>query len=798
MIEIKKINKDKFKVIINWEFITNNLSFPEVDNNEIVVKETIEEFISKEKEITIWNIKKFFLSKFHDKVKALKETNKIFKNIIIKEKEIWVHKWSKILLLLNWVPWSWKSTWIRENNLEQYTVSLDIIRTLYYGNEYQLWIWEVLLDNNIGKTVKILLEIIEERMKQGIFTVCDWTNLKESDFEWFFRLASKYGYEINMKRMPTPSYEELVSRNKNRWYKNISEDILNIYLEREKSFKIPAWIKEINTIKDLNNYIWESRRITDGDVYYIGDIQGCSQELNTFLEKYYNKKDYFVFLWDLLDRWYDNLWVLEAIEKYDLTNNDKVYFIKGNHDEYLEKYFLENRFFQGSASFQETKEQIKDYSLEKIWNIVNKLVYATYFKIAWKEVFASHGWVDKIYNIINEKQLIKWIWSYEEHQICDEYFEKFSLNSSGQKYSVHWHRNTNEVSIKSTNRTFNLEWKVEFWWELRIVKFTQKGKTEVIDIPSINQEKYEFSLLNKFSKNRLIDIKNLWEWLYSVNFTRRAFNEKIWDSQTMKARWLFIWLNNEVYARSYNKFFNVWERTNTTKEFLLNNLSYPVSAYKKYNGFLGIVWVKDWNILYLSKSSNSSDFALLVKKHLEKIEDKLKDLLIKDFKWEYSLIFEICDDTDKHIVEEKERPILLDVVKNSIENFSKKSYWEVIEIWEILWVKVKELSFTLNNKEELIDFFNKASKVDFEWYILEDSNWFLTKTKSNKYLFWKEIRWDIRRLKWKNKNLLHAEVFDIFNKNNIPYNNLSIPELIKITENKWIKFSEIPKGIEKE
>jgi hypothetical protein len=46
----------------------------------------------------------------------------------------------------------------------------------------------------------------------------------------------------------------------------------------------------------------------------------------------------------------------------------------------------------------------------------------------------------------------------------------------------------------------------------------------------------------------------------SFNFTEAAFNNKVWNAQTIKARGLFIDAKtNKVLGRSYDKFFNVDE-----------------------------------------------------------------------------------------------------------------------------------------------------------------------------------------------------------------------------------------------
>lgn len=82
------------------------------------------------------------------------------------------------------------------------------------------------------------------------------------------------------------------------------------------------------------------------------------------------------------------------------------------------------------------------------------------------------------------------------------------------------------------------------------------------------------NLLENFKINPLINIKYLkqkkWETtshFKSYNFSRDAFSGKLWNEQTIKARWLFVYQNidkeNPILARSYDKFFNFWELSKT-------------------------------------------------------------------------------------------------------------------------------------------------------------------------------------------------------------------------------------------
>ena len=55
----------------------------------------------------------------------------------------------------------------------------------------------------------------------------------------------------------------------------------------------------------------------------------------------------------------------------------------------------------------------------------------------------------------------------------------------------------------------------------------------------------------------------------SLNFTSKAFNDRVWDEQTTKARGLYIdTFKGRIAARAYDKFFNINERPETKFDML--------------------------------------------------------------------------------------------------------------------------------------------------------------------------------------------------------------------------------------
>lgn len=258
------------------------------------------------------------------------------------------------------------------------------------------------------------------------------------------------------------------------------------------------------------------------------------------------------------------------------------------------------------------------------------------------------------------------------------------------------------------------------------------------------------TFIAKLKNSNDIREKELGDNISSFNFTRDVFYSSRWNNLNKIARGLFInTKNNEIVARSYPKFFN-FEECNNTIEWLKENLSFPITCYHKYNGFLGLVsYNKEKDDFFIaSKSTNQGDFANWMKDlfltHIYKynIVDKLKSFIKEN---NCTFIFEAVDIIhDPHIIEyHKNKLILLDVVYNTIE-FNKMDYKTLQTIADEFKFEVKKIEYILNNFDELEELFNKFNNPNqttmFEGFVIEDINRYMFKFKTYFYRYWKHIR----------------------------------------------------------
>lgn len=135
----------------------------------------------------------------------------------------------KKLIVLRGMPGSGKSTWVKENGLELYTLSMDAIRIMFQAPIDHI-------DQSNNKRVwELFMEMLTSRMKTGSFTVLDAMHISDSDIKQYSKLADQYGFEVETKWFLI-DYETALKRNREREkYKQLPEHALNKIYGRIKS-----------------------------------------------------------------------------------------------------------------------------------------------------------------------------------------------------------------------------------------------------------------------------------------------------------------------------------------------------------------------------------------------------------------------------------------------------------------------------------------------------------------------------------------------------------------------------------
>ena len=437
--------------------------------------------------------------------------------------------------------------------------------------------------------------------------------------------------------------------------------------------------------------------------------------------------------------------------------------LEGNHERWI--WDWANNIPVKSKEFRNTtQEQLEHQGINKkdCRQFYRKLRQIAYYIYDDKTVLVTHGGISAMPNnlmYMATEQLIKGVGGYEDN------IDSIFFNTTKNIYQIHGHRNLQENPIQVNNRCFNLEGQIELGKYLRVVTLDDNGFNTIEinnKIYNSNRFKEKKEITINMSNKEFIDLlknnpnifeRKLSDNVSSFNFKNKVFYDKLWDTQTTKARGLFLnTYSGEIVARSFEKFFNINERPETKIENLSNTLKFPVKAYLKYNGYLGIIgYNSEFDELFISsKSSDEGDFAqwfreIFFNKINRQQEEEIKEYLKET---NNSLVFEVIDPiNDPHMIEYKEKDIvLLNIIHRTID-YSNESYDAIKEFADKFNLKYKKLCYTLNSWNEFYNWYQEVTKNGWKYegeyiegFVIEASNGFMTKVKLDFYKFWKHMR----------------------------------------------------------
>ena len=137
-----------------------------------------------------------------------------------------------------------------------------------------------------------------------------------------------------------------------------------------------------------------------------------------------------------------------------------------------------------------------------------------------------------------------------------------------------------------------------------------------------------------------------------LKYKNNVFWDNLWhtDPRLLECRGMVVDSEDNVIIWPFTKIFNRFENGTDLP------LDKPVICSRKVNGFMATAAIHKDKLLVSTTGTLDSEFSELARKYLEKMNF---DLI--SFREDYTFIFEICDSSDPHIVEEKEGAYLIGV-----------------------------------------------------------------------------------------------------------------------------------------
>lgn len=391
--------------------------------------------------------------------------------------------------LLRGIPGSGKSTWIKKNNLEDYTISTDKIRIMFNTPDKE-WNFDLnstkedISQENNKEVFEFIDKVLEYRFMNENTTILDATNIKLKDLNKYYKMAKKFNYKVYViDFMQNKNLNDIKNNNLKR-----SHYVPEAYLDKQynlyNSIKQEAIAKGINQDLVMNNgglpkkfNVIRPNEFNNTIHYYfndmneykkikvIGDIHSCAIPLKKILGKY-NKDTLYIFLGDYFDRGTEPIETMKILNNY--LDKRNVIFLKGNHEIHIQKYIAGIKNGKGYEFMSKTLPKLKsqnDIDTNKfLRKLLNRLQDVSLIFFDNKRFIFTHAGLmpeqldfDK-YGLHNSNYFIKGLGKYELD--IDKEFNKIGKDKN--IIQIHGHRNNFLHNENEFEYSYNLEQKVEF------------------------------------------------------------------------------------------------------------------------------------------------------------------------------------------------------------------------------------------------------------------------------------------------------------------------------------------------
>ena len=668
----------------------------------------------------------------------------------------------KKMLLMRGAPGSGKTTAIAEAGLTDYVVSMDDIRATFAPSVPTTTGATYALHHTIQKKVATFaLDAVTYLAQMGQTIVIDALNLRIRDQNRYITIAHRYGYEVYLyDAQGQISDEDLLARNASRPATDQIDPavVVKKAAEGRQRWLAPG-VTEVSSVREFADML--TYPVHDFDRYdtvvVVGDVQSCGDQLAHAVGDIggFGQPDTaWVFVGDLYDRGESPVTVHHLIDNAP----ENVFIVEGNHDRHMRTLI---GFDKAPRDTHRTRELLNAAGISDtaIMRVIDRTVPLLAFTRGGRHYLVTHGGVrpsDCLTGVVDidgsyRLQPTTADWSFmfgqsdQAHTYArtSDYAADTSTLDDGGFIQFYGHRNGGfdepARPAKVTDRLYALESRVENGGHLTVAVIDRSGE---IDIRTFD-DSHEPTLEDKLRTNPNVRAKDIGDGITAYNFTRDAFRKRLWDTQTIAARGLFI-RDGEVVARGYNKFFNEGEFPGPTMMTYARNATYPVTVTNKENGFLALLSCIDGKLTCYTKAGPTG-FARHARELVDQMidTDTLSAVLERE---NATAAVEVIHPSDPHIIDYRGqvRLFLLDLIANE-EVMSLHADEDVDDLATKVGFERPERRLA-RTAEELYQWLSVGKLATHEGYVFKDRANAMMKVKSDYYTWAKRVRGAIQRV----------------------------------------------------
>lgn len=303
------------------------------------------------------------------------------------------------LFLLQGLPASGKSSFIRNYGLENNTLSYDAMRAMFSINAHDSAGGESLSIRKSVQTdaIRTVERAAEYRMSNGETLFIDNTNTSRNAIKPWLALARKYDYTPHVLSFGKDlSVNDLIYRDNQRTGRgHVGEG--TIRRMSEALAKYDPHPDAVHVYENHWDYVEKIVRVSNlnldsyDEVVVVGDIQGCGNALEKMIEKVGSLEDktrHWIFCGDFFDRGPTPEKVLDIM----VHARSNVTEIEGNHERSVRHTLMGTREFKSSK--ETTVDVIPENRHKSLLKLVSRGIPCTFFEFGGKSYFASHAGVN--------------------------------------------------------------------------------------------------------------------------------------------------------------------------------------------------------------------------------------------------------------------------------------------------------------------------------------------------------------------------------------------------------------------